>query len=578
VSEGDPAPDTESPETDPEQPIAGRALSLTEYFRNLDDWAAERSCRQPWVGELIEARGFGVRERSEYTQGASALWRLIPPITIEEVTDNDLDPQALMALGLALVLKVRQELSTVPAFEPGEPLPEPLHSLERLARFVSEQIEQAGRKANQGAIARLAALRGDLQELRAFRDESVKDGAEDYFTTPGGVASARRGLNTPVAAKLFGFIPRRVRAITAPGVSAIRRATEPGLRMLGLGEAPAEVFEHDEQVPAPLGLYQYVAALDNWAAERAMDEPFMAGLLTILGYGKAERKEFEAGRSRLWSLVPPIQSTDIAEADLDVASARALALVVVFWGRHVLAYYPPGHKGLPPLFGQAGEMVAALRLVLDSVSAQVRSRANKRLYELGFDLEERGVTSISALDERRSEVMEAHRREVVSRRHAEESDYERARRRRLARIARGGQQISYRRAFLAVVLLITAIATWTLYPGRSAKIPPAASYHEVPIVAIVRLQDVIRVRVDRAIMDQPAEERSTALVALWEHFGREVDGDPIDVDLVDRKGEPLGGVKVGEAWWVAPDEPEQSPAGEPVEDDPPAGTQANDAG
>ncbi len=52
--------------------------SLSEYFRNLDDWVAGKDPRDPFIGDLIQSRGFEDREKREFSQGREALWKLIP--------------------------------------------------------------------------------------------------------------------------------------------------------------------------------------------------------------------------------------------------------------------------------------------------------------------------------------------------------------------------------------------------------------------------------------------------------------------------------------------------------------------
>lgn len=551
-------PTVESGTTPPPAP-------LSEYFRNLDDWVAGDDPRDPFIGELIEAQGYGDREKREFSQGREALWKLIPPITIDEIEESELDPPALMALGLALVLRARHALRALSdqSFD-GVP-PEPIPSLERLIRYVSDQLEAAGRRSNRGAIARMSALRVDMQELRAiFRDRAREETGETADATVDestGMASARRQRRESLADRIRALLPGAVRAVTSPG-AFLQSVTGPGM-FLRRPEEDGD-WKVDPQVPEPLGLYPYLAELDHWAAEQPLDEPFLMGLLRILKYGDAEKAEYKKGRVGLWGLIPPIDATQVADASLERPAAAALGLGVVAWGYQGLArYLPEQDGGVPPMLQQAGEIIAALTLVLDIGNDEATSIASPRLYDLSRELENRGVNALSALDGRRATIVEAHRNEVRARREAQEEEIEAALGHSPTSAIRGsGSQVSLGRLLTAIGVVVFAIGFAIIWPNRGPKIPAARTYQEVPAVAIIRLEEAIIVRVADPWLKLPEEERSGSAVALWKRFEAELDGLAVDLDLRTRKNIPVGGVHVGEAYWLAPDVPEGEPSEE----------------
>jgi len=537
-------------------------FGLTTYFHNLSDWVDRKPCRDPFVQELIEARGMADRERSEFDQGRSALWKLIPPITVDEVEDVELGPPGLIALGLALVLQARHAmLAFADQSIDGRP-PEPIPSAERLIRYTSDQLQAAGRTSKRGTYARLSALRADLQELRAVlsdREDQELGTVDESRDSSKGMATARRGERSRgLGERIMDMLPGPVRAITNPG-ALVDAITEPGLRVLGLDMHSGE-YRFDKAVPPPLGLYPYLAELDHWAAEEPLDEPFVNGLLAMRHLDDTDRAEYRPGRSGLWGLVPPIDAGQVADASLTDQAARALALAVVVWARHVLTYYAVEQQsGVPPLVAEAGELVAGLNLFID-VRGDEPTGAERRLLELGADLEDRGVRALSALEGRKASIVEAHRSEVEARREAEaklqataEADH----------IRRGrSTQVSKSRVALALLLPVAMALLWVWYPSvRSSDDKPADAYKELPLKSIIRHSDKIQVRVDPVWMASAVDVRQEAAVALWERFGAELDGEHVDLELRTPLNQPLGRVHVGEVTWVIV-ETEQEPDGE----------------
>ena len=518
---------------------------LKDYIRALDEWVKDEPFHVPYLGELIAARGFDDRERREFSQGRQGLWKLIPPITREEIEESELEPAALLALGLAVVVQGRHGLAALEGDEAARGLPASLRDLEKLVRYLSEQLEEAGRRSAHGGIARLAALRQDLQEQRRVLSQR-SDGlvAAASLDAGTGIATARIGHQVSLAFRILD----RLRRVTAPGFSRlVVTGAAPGQADIGDGTE----WLTDPQVPEPLGLYQYIASLDHWVARTAMDEPFLESLVRLIGFGEAERDAFRAGRAGLWGLVPPIDAAQVAEAELDRTAGRALAVALLFWAHHLLAWYRPDQpEGVPPEIRDAGDIATAMRLTLgDEWGKKTGSAVGERLFRLGFDLEARGVVSISALEERRAAIVQARFDEVDARRLREMEDFETARQERLNELGQG-RRISGKRVVLGVAALFVALVVWLAMPDPDY-LPPVQSYGELPAVAIIRHQTLITIRVDRTWMDLPQEQREGQMKTLWDRFGREMEraDDPVDLALVTRKNEPLGGYRLAGAWW-----------------------------
>ncbi|MCP4867465.1 MAG: hypothetical protein GY898_01950 [Proteobacteria bacterium] len=245
----------------------------------------------------------------------------------------------------------------------------------------------------------------------------------------------------------------------------------------------------------------------------------------------------------------------MADANLDRTAAAALGLGVIAWGYQGLArYLPKQPEGVPPMLQQAGEIIAALTLVLDIGNDEATSIASSRLFDLSRELESRGVNALSALDGRRAAIVEAHRHEVIARREMEAERLESILS-PTAAIRGSGSQISKGKLLTAAAMLAFAIGFGVIWPNRGPKVPTAKSYQEFPAVAIIRHDEAIIVRVDSPWMQLPVEERAGSAVALWKRFEEELDGHGFDLDLRDRKNKPIGGVHVGEAFWIEPPKP-----------------------
>lgn len=528
-------------------------LALHEYFSCLDDFAAGKPCRSEYVGAMLADRDFGPRESSEWITGRDALWKLIPPINLDEVKEVDLDPAGMIALGLAVVLWGRHGMHHWDGRIVGRRMPAPLPTVERVGRFLAERLEASGRKSTRGGIGRLDSLRQDLQELRgrleadARGKEKASDGVHD------GLANARRKGGD--RGGLLAWLPRRLRRATEPGIEAIRSITEPGLRML-TGEIPIQFeWATDPQVPEPLGLYEYVQALDEWAADQTLKQVFLYGLLQSAGFDDAMRVQFRAGRNGLWSLVPPISATQVAEVDLSVDSARSLALALVLRSRHALHHYlpeqPPGLP-VPAVLAQCGEVLTALKLILDSNRSRAADPIADLLPSLAGDLAQRGISAGGGLDLKRDAIREGKRQSAQSRRDAEVADDLIS-----GQTARPAGRVSLSmysggplwRLVMGLVVVGALAAAVAMVPSGLTTLPDGTSYKAIPAVAIIRHQDEIRVRIPKQWLRLPQPAREKALRDLHARFAKEMKGVPLPVVLQSLTDEPYGGIAGERVWW-----------------------------
>jgi hypothetical protein len=530
-------------------------LALHDYFRLLDDFASGRPCRNAYIGEMLDARGWADRERTEYEQGQSSLWRLIPPITLEELAEADFDPAAFIALSLAVTLWGRHALHHWSGRMTGTRMPAPLPDIERVSRFVAEHLEQAGRKSNRGAIGRLDALRQDLQAARLELDASARDQTTAADGVQGGIASARKA-DTP--AGVLRWLPRRLRRATAPGLDLLRHAAEVGgpLAMVtGEFARPAE-FDVDPQVPPPLGVYDYVQALGDAASGKRMQHVFLHGLMQTVGLSDDLRRRFGEGRNGLWILIPPITATGVAEAQLGADAAAALGVALILRIRHALLHYRPEQPSgkPPPVLAECGEILTAIKLILESGRSGGDDPVLTALTDVAQALARRGVSAGGVVDERLDAIREERRQGAEARREAAAAEDEftvepgRVRTNVSLSVVRGARM---GRVVIGVLLLVGlgGFSGW-LNTHREA-LPTAASYTDVPAVAIIRHRDEVVVRVPAIWMTHSALEREGALRALYARFAAELGAEAVPVIVVGLKGEPYGGVAGDRVWWEA---------------------------
>lgn len=537
-------------------------LALHEYFRLLDDFAASRACRDAYVGELLEARDWGDRERTEYEQGQSSLWRLIPPVTLDEIKEADFDPPANIALALAIIVWGRHALHHWDGRMTGRRMPAPLPEVERLARHVAEALEQAGRKSARGAIGRLDALRLELQEQRQSLEAAARAKEQAGDVVKDGMASARRDGDTPRG--LFRWLPRRFRKVTEPGMGALRRMTAPGIAFM-TGEVPAQVdWDIDPQVPTPLGVYDYVQALSDRASGKRLELVFLHGLIGSVGLTADLDMAFAEGRNGLWILIPPITPTQVAEANLPRPAARALAVALFLRVHHALHHYLPeqSNKQIPPVLADCGEMLTAVKLSLESGRGDEDDPVVTALNDVALRLAARGVSAGGIVDQRREEIRDIKRQEAEERR---EAAREAAREDDVFTVETKGasQQVTFSMIagasmprLVVGAVLIVLLGSMAAYTNvNTTRLPPADSYKMVPTVAIIRHQDEIQVRVPSSWMNEPQERRETAMKSLYQRFAKELGADAVPVIIVSLQNLPYGGVAGERVWWIEANDP-----------------------
>jgi hypothetical protein len=548
-------------------------LALHDYFRLLDDFASSKPCRNAYIGELLDGRDWGDRERTEYEQGQSALWRLIPPITLDELKEADFDPPANIALALAVVVWGRHALHHSEGRMPGRRMPAPLPQIERLARHIAESLEQAGRKSSRGGIGRLDALRLELQEVRTGLEASARAREQAADGVQDGIASARRSDSLSPALR---WLPKRFRKATQPGLDAFRRITSPGVAVSMItGEfSMATAWNVDPQVPEPLGVYDYVQALGDHGAGKRLQHVFLHGLIQSVGLTDELLGYFEAGRNGLWILIPPITATQVAEADLSVDAARALGVALFLRINHGLHHYsseqPDG--GIPRTLLECGEMLTVIKLVLDSGRSAEEDPVIKALTDVAVRLAARGVSAGGIVDQRMDQIREVRRQDAEQRREAaaEEEAFvveTQASQQRLTFSMVRGTSLPRLIAGALLVGLLGFVAVTTRPP--TSNLPEASAYKAVPAIAIIRHRDEIIVRVPPHWLRQAKLDREASLRSLYARFAKELDPEPLPILIVGLKNQPYGGVAGQRVWWDASTE-EPTPTPTP-EETPPSG-------
>ena len=310
----------------------------------------------------------------------------------------------------------------------------------------------------------------------------------------------------------------------------------------------------DPQVPEPRGLSTYIQVLGEWT-KGMVSEPFLLGLIQSQGFGEAERNEFLAGADQLWGLVPPVEAPDVAEAELEPAAARSLALALVLRGEHALHHHLPDAPP-PRELRTVAELITVIHLILEGHDAP-GSPASKRLRGLQKRLARRNVDT-SRLADRKEDVRDA----VLARRRAED-DAERAveeqvrqeeaalEKRRTRRVRRTELPI---RGLLGTLgsLALAVFLFNTLTPKPSGGLPSAADYSEVPVIGIIRHPDVVYIRVKPEWLTLGEPERKVGGQRLFDRLSKESGGAVAKIVFQTTTGTDLAIVTAQSVKWRGP--------------------------
>jgi hypothetical protein len=356
----------------------------------------------------------------------------------------------------------------------------------------------------------------------------------------------------------------------------------------------------------PPGLYACVIALDQWVADHVADDPVLRGVIQACGFGPDEARQFKAGRAEVRSIVPPIGPTEIDDAELAPMGAACLGLAAVVRGTHVL-HWARGREREPDIrriLREVGEVANLLTLRLEGHSGTSSGPAGRHLGELQTQLRAVGQEEAGKVNELRQDLerslqagetpeLPAGLRAFSSPPAAVPSvaagatrSHPAARATRSHPAARaplppGGRGTNpgapaptaiepeaaspapparprHRSGRIVWgIVLVLALAWWVA--ARFAGPPPvapASDYDELPVVALIREEERVIVRVDLAWLAVPLAQREAAARALFERIRGEEGGDGIVIlRLVTARGVPVGAVTAGGIRWEGSPEP-----------------------
>ena len=321
-----------------------------------------------------------------------------------------------------------------------------------------------------------------------------------------------------------------------------------------------------------MGLYQYIQALDSWIQGGAFDDPMIGGLIQICQFGDAARSDFKAGRSELWSLVPPIDALQIQERGLETRGVRALSVPLVLQGRHALHHFKAAQKqGIPEPLVDVEYLCGVLLRSLERHPETQGSKAQKRLEILLGDLELRsGTAGVNEgiesdrfeLPERKSSSLKSRasspkRRALVSEDNQEEdreqSSFPESNLSADEVIQKSAESVVARASFGRVIfgmLLIGLLGgLYYVLPAPGGGYPQATSYNSIPLIGVIRHPGQIKVRVHGSWFTLPDEERDLAMMILWDEMVDETEDTGLELTVADHTNQTRGGVVAGKVWW-----------------------------
>jgi len=311
-------------------------------------------------------------------------------------------------------------------------------------------------------------------------------------------------------------------------------------------------------VPSPVGLYQYIQALDSWAKGNPCENPTIGGLITVCAFGDSARRDFTAGRGALWALVPPIDALQIHDVDLGIVGLRALTVPLTLRGRHALHHFAPEQShGIPPTLVDLEYLCGLVINSLKREGEEPGSSARLRLEQLLVILESRSNPTMETNSEaERINIPKRKKKEASPRVRVNKSEppsessepltTEELINKRSQQARRKG---SIRRAVVGSILLPVFVALYFSLPAPGGGLAPAGSYSAIPLVALVRLPGNVRVRVHASWFSIPDDERDIAMMVLWDELVDETEDPGLELIVADHVNETRGGVVAGKVWW-----------------------------
>lgn len=298
-------------------------------------------------------------------------------------------------------------------------------------------------------------------------------------------------------------------------------------------------------IAPPGSLYTYLSGLYALADERPIDDDVVRALIGTTQIGQADLAEFAEGRESLIRLAPPIDATVIADANLDWRAARSLALAMVLRGKHVAAWarMKPNSPETATMLREVAEILNLLRLVMDGVPDSGGWALTRRLDAVEAELQAAGGKDAGRAVERKDEQ-----------------------RRRLSQPAAKAPTGSYRvpveavstivdvlpsgggkLRLLLMLVIVSAGAGWLLFRTMTndPPPPPAASYQELPVLALVRTEQEVTVRVRAEFLTRPEADQRAAIKKLYDRLAGERPAGLRHLILQDPRGKRLGAVTAG---------------------------------
>lgn len=304
-------------------------------------------------------------------------------------------------------------------------------------------------------------------------------------------------------------------------------------------------------VAPPGSLYTYLSCMHAFVDERPIEDDVIRALIGTARFGPDDSAEFNAGRAELLNLAPPIDATTIADAKLSWMAARSLAFAIVLRAKHVAAWarMKPNSPETDAMLREVAEILNLLRLSMEGAPEAGSWVLTRRLDGVEAELQQFGVKDAGRAVERKGEQRRRlsqpaaatptssglHRVPVEVVLDAREA------------LAGGGSRL--RIAALSFVALLGA--AWLGYRTLTTDPPPppASSYKEVPVVALIRRDREVTVRLKDDFLSKPVSARNPGLVALHKRLDGERKGGVSTLILQDSRGKAAGRVVAGVVTW-----------------------------